>query len=343
MGRLGHRSKARMGAHLSRSQATVAENILQHGTGALNIDATRVPTSQGDVRSSHEDSTVCTCSSREVSPTVHNEDTRNPASPSSRLWPAADLQPNAEPYVQDQKEVPDFLGDYPNGRHYDDAPALLAEEADQDDPPSVSDEGRSLDHCAKCGRIRADLSKPYGTIQNIQQTARWPANLIHDGSDEVLAAFPAEAGGGGRDSRGRVHQAFTDDARKSVRDDVHEGFGDSGSAARFFYTAKADAEDRLGSKHPTVKPLDLMQYLVRLVTPPNGVVLDPFSGTGTTGEAAWREGMRAILIEREPEYQADIVRRMELAANPTKRAAVAASKNNLQGAEGTPLFLLLTP
>jgi len=107
---------------------------------------------------------------------------------------------------------------------------------------------------------------------------------------------------------------------------------------RLFYSSKADAEDRLGSKHPTVKPLDLMQYLVRLVTPPGGLVLDPFAGTGTTGEAAWREGMRAVLIEREPEYQADIARRMDLAENPTKRAAVAKSKNNLQGAEGTPLF-----
>jgi len=117
-----------------------------------------------------------------------------------------------------------------------------------------------------------------------------------------------------------------------------EGPESTEPARRLFYSSKADAEDRLGSKHPTVKPLDLMQYLVRLVTPPGGLVLDPFAGTGTTGEAAWREGMRAVLIEREPEYQADIARRMDLAENPTKRAAVAKSKNNLQGAEGTPLF-----
>ena len=81
---------------------------------------------------------------------------------------------------------------------------------------------------------------------------------------------------------------------------LHEG--DSGSAARFFYTAKADSDDRIGSKHPTVKPLDLMQYLVRLVTPKGGTCLDLFAGTGTTGEAAFREGMKAILIEREAEY-----------------------------------------
>jgi DNA modification methylase len=97
---------------------------------------------------------------------------------------------------------------------------------------------------------------------------------------------------------------------------------DSGSAARFFYTAKADSDDRLGSKHPTVKPVDLIQYLVRLVTPPKGIVLDCFAGTGTTGEAAYREGCSAILIEREPEYQADIRRRMALVlAGPDERAS----------------------
>jgi hypothetical protein len=115
--------------------------------------------------------------------------------------------------------------------------------------------------------------------------------------------------------------------------------GASGSQLkRLHYTAKADADDRLGSKHPTVKPLDLMQWLVRLVTPKNGTVLDPFAGTGTTGEAAWREGMRAILIEREEEYQADIARRMELATQPTKRAAVAKTKNKLERPEDLPLF-----
>jgi site-specific DNA-methyltransferase (adenine-specific) len=165
---------------------------------------------------------------------------------------------------------------------------------------------------------------------------RWPANLIHDGSDEVLAAFPdAPCALAATPTREIETNAAYGSSR---RGGGMEPRSDAGSAARFFYTAKADADDRLGSKHPTVKPLDLMQYLVRLVTPPGGTVLDPFAGTGTTGEAAWREGMRAVLIEREPEYQADIARRMDLAEKPTKRAAVAKSKNNLQGAEGTPLF-----
>ncbi len=98
---------------------------------------------------------------------------------------------------------------------------------------------------------------------------------------------------------------------------------------RLFYSSKADADDRLGSKHPTVKPLDLMQWLVRLVTPPGGLVLDPFAGTGTTGEAAFREGFRAILIEREPEYQNDIRRRMAHAmAGPDERKRTIAKIKN---------------
>lgn len=171
------------------------------------------------------------------------------------------------------------------------------------------------------------------------KTGRWPANLIHDGSEEVLAAFPDSEGQQGVISGNEPSVPAKGDVVYGFRDRVPvEMRGDNGSAARFFYQAKADSDDRLGSKHPTVKPVDLMQWLVRLVTPKGGVVLDPFAGTGTTGEAAWREGMRAILIEREPEYQADIARRMELATNPTKRAAVAKTKNQLDNPEDLPLF-----
>lgn len=139
---------------------------------------------------------------------------------------------------------------------------------------------------------------------------RWPANIIHDGSEDVIAAFPnTETNPGTLRSDAKTG----DIAYAPIRSEgtVLSG-GDAGSAARFFYTAKADASDRIGSKHPTVKPVDLMQWLVRLVTPKGGLVLDPFAGTGTTGEAAFREGMRSVLIEREEEYQADIRRRMAL-------------------------------
>jgi site-specific DNA-methyltransferase (adenine-specific) len=164
---------------------------------------------------------------------------------------------------------------------------------------------------------------------------RWPANLLLDGSEEVVALFP-ETGGGGFPQKIKAGSPI--DFRTAEERPERINMGDFGSAARFFYTSKADADDRLGSKHPTVKPVDLMQWLVRLVTPKGGTCLDPFAGTGTTGEAAWREGMRAILIEREEEYQADIARRMELAQQPTKRAAVAKTKNRLDCPSSLPLF-----
>lgn len=101
---------------------------------------------------------------------------------------------------------------------------------------------------------------------------RFPSNLIHDGSPAAQGVL--------------------------------------GDAARYFYSAKASKADRAGSDHPTVKPVDLMAYLCRLVTPPGGHVLDPFAGSGTTGAACIREGFKATLIEREASYVADIQKRL---------------------------------
>jgi site-specific DNA-methyltransferase (adenine-specific) len=150
---------------------------------------------------------------------------------------------------------------------------------------------------------------------------RWPANLIHDGSEEVVRGFPDVSSGAPGVMRLGENRGAAYGAESRPPGTQMTGFGDSGSAARFFYTAKADSDDRLGSKHPTVKPVDLIQYLVRLVTPKGGLVLDPFAGTGTTAEAGFYEGLQVVLIEREEEYQADIVRRMGLClAGPDERA-----------------------
>ena len=164
-------------------------------------------------------------------------------------------------------------------------------------------------------------------LAEYKKEGRWPANLIHDGSEEVLAGFPeSKSSGGCGDASKKTALAghiYGEYSGETLGQNAG-GLGDSGSAARFFYTAKADTDDRLGSKHPTVKPLDLIQYLVRLVTPLQGMVLDCFAGTGTMGEAAFREGFRAILIEREAEYQADIRRRMALClSGPDERAREA--------------------
>ena len=128
---------------------------------------------------------------------------------------------------------------------------------------------------------------------------RWPANLIHDGSDEVLAAFPDAKGQQGitaARSQGDVYGAV------NASHIGVETRNDTGSAARFFYCAKASKSDRGDNTHPTVKPTELMAYLVRLVTPPGGVVLDPFMGSGSTGKAAMCEGFRFIGIELDAGY-----------------------------------------
>ena len=141
-------------------------------------------------------------------------------------------------------------------------------------------------------------------IPMYKPAGRWPANLIHDGSDEVVRLFPQTTSGGGF-QQGMVQHSRTFNVAKGVeaeriRDAYERDAG--GSAARFFYTAKAAKSERQGVTHPTVKPLDLMAYLCRLVTPPGGVVLDPFMGTGTTIKAALSEGFQAIGIERDPAY-----------------------------------------
>lgn len=175
----------------------------------------------------------------------------------------------------------------------------------------------------------------YGRLVVGETIGRWPANVIHDGSEEVISAFPETDGSVQRTGkRTGVLGEF------SGQDQVTMGHDDDGgSAARFFYSSKADADDRIGSKHPTVKPIDLMRYLVRLVTPPGGTVLDPFAGTGTTGEAAYREGMRAILIEREPEYQADIAERMRLIlSGPDEKRREIIKRKGMTAEDAGPLF-----
>lgn len=163
---------------------------------------------------------------------------------------------------------------------------------------------------------------------------RWPANLIHDGCEEVLAAFPDARG-----QMGAVGPQHGD--RPSIntygdwgaRPDCQPRL-DTGSAARFFYCAKTSRKDRnegceafdkkplnwssgtqnpgsfqsdgtdksSQNNHPTVKPTALMRYLVRLVTPPEGTVLDPFMGSGSTGKACAYEGFNFVGIEREQDY-----------------------------------------
>lgn len=210
---------------------SVAQNVLAHGTGALNIDATRVPI---------------------------DEAVDDPRLGGKGTWGTTNMAKNV-------------YGEY---------------------------EGTRVG------------SSPIG---------RYPANLAHDGSEEVLEAFEQYGRRGGGDHRGDCHGrrpgGFGDVGHdKGDQEPNSTVYADSGSAARFFnrfhYCPKANKKERRGSNHPTIKPVALMRWLVRLVTPPEGIILDPFAGTGTTGEAAALEGFECVLIERDPQYVKDIERRL---------------------------------
>lgn len=134
---------------------------------------------------------------------------------------------------------------------------------------------RAVNHVQKDNRLLVGSNGKRNEIESID-AGRFPANLIHDGSAPALELFPREA-------------------------------------HRFFYTAKASRADRGdGNIHPTVKPTDLMAYVCRLVTPPGGLVLDPFMGSGSTGVGALREGFRFIGIDKTPEYVEIARRRLEV-------------------------------
>jgi DNA modification methylase len=219
--------------------------------------------------------------------------------------------------------------------------------------------GATVETWPKSRSFRAGISSGYtdgidkGKTQSTGKApdGRWPANLIHDGSDEVLVGFPDAKGqhgdlketGRARPSSGRFGDMAPPVAHKArIETDT--------SAARFFYCAKASKKDRdeglegfekrvvniteghgmgeintskggdgirenrpRANVHPTVKPTDLMRYLCRLVTPPGGVVLDPFAGSGSTGKAAMLEGFSFIGCELSEEYAAIANARIEAA------------------------------
>jgi site-specific DNA-methyltransferase (adenine-specific) len=186
--------------------------------------------------------------------------------------------------------------------------------------------------------------------QEINTAGRWPANVIHDGSEEAIAGFPQTTSGQLKPHHfSRASVADCLNGSNQARHPRAEFGGDTGSAARFFYCAKASKADRdegcealpkkenkFGNQrngedfgngsvndkfttqpsrnhHPTVKPSALMRHLVRLVTQPDGLILDPFSGSGSTGKAALLEGFRFLGAELDPEY-AEIARARCLAA-----------------------------
>ena len=219
------------------SEKTVAANVLEHGTGAINIDASRVGSEQRtyDLKSSEN----------------LNKLSRS------------------------------------NGKDSDDAKGLGA-----------------------YGIGAKQISTGKTTVKG-----RWPANVVHDGSEEVLEGFPDT----GKSSGGRIGNAGGGTVQNIPTGHFvagNPGFGDSGSAARFFYCAKTSKKERgEDNNHPTVKPIALMEWLVKLVTPKGGVVLDPFMGSGSTGLACVRNGFKFIGIEKDHKYFDIACKRIEAMVN----------------------------
>jgi len=200
------------------------------------------------------------------------------------------------------------------------------------------------------GRIAqgaTSIAAAAGSFRGGDPLGRWPANVIHDGSEEVMEAFPDAPGQQGRakDDGEQSGNAVYGSLRNVTTQPEPRAETDR-SAARFFYCAKASRKDRdegcedlplreggmvsntsgqhitrrdggapgpVRNHHPTVKPTELMRYLCRLVTPPGGVILDPFCGSGSTGKAAVLEWCNFIGIDTEAEY-AEIARRRIAAA-----------------------------
>lgn len=251
-----------------------------------------------------------------------------PATDSARRWEGwgSALKPAVEPIILARKPLEGTLAANTlthgcGGLNIDECRVSLAAGADASQLRTMNRGQRTKDTSGQ----KWGLSKTAAdTRWSLRPDGRWPPNLLHDGSPEVLACFPASAGQQG-DLRGHANTRPT----KICFGDMppaadHPKRGDFGSAARFFpsfpftdderrllYHTKANTSDRAGSKHPTVKPVALMRWLCRLVTPLGGLILDPFAGSGTTGAAAIAEGFNAVLVEQNADYVADIRKRLD--------------------------------
>lgn len=253
-----------------------------------------------------------------------------PASEIAQKWEGwgTALKPSHEPIVLARKPLEGTIADNirkwgVGGINID----ACRVEADGENFDNVKDRKDLIGKCsnhAEGGNAEA--------LDKLKRLGRFPANTMHDGSQEVLDLFPESKGGASPKSANENTTLF-EGGWKAIQREERIEWG-SGSAARFFYCAKANKRDRnegcehLESKpfqtsqpygegaearaegnakgnknnHPTVKPTELMRYLCRLVTPKGGTILDPFNGSGSTGKAAVIEGFGYIGIEREPEY-----------------------------------------
>lgn len=265
---------------------------------------------------------------------------RAPATDAARRWQGwgTALKPAHEPIVLARKPFRGTIAEnvqrFETGALNIDACRIETGEAN----PSIARRLGATNHLSSRSAAEAEAEGRYESRQSEtafrrerpgEALGRWPANVLHDGSPEVVAAFPDAPGQestvhGDEPSQSTLH-AFSEYDRRGSS----VPRGDTGSAARFFYVPKASREDRddglahramrpllwssgqqhAGSfqspnttraarnSHPTVKPTELMRYLCRLVTPPGGTVIDPFCGSGSTGRGAFLEQFGFIGID----------------------------------------------
>jgi DNA modification methylase len=242
-----------------------------------------------------------------------------PATPDAERWQGwgTALKPAFEPVVVARKPLAGTVAAnvlaHGTGALNVDATRTNSTSSGPGTTPRSSVEGQRGSMAGAMDRVEYDGSK-----------GRWPANVVLDESQ--AAALDTQSG----DVLGAVSNGHK--GRAGLYEDglapleQHASYADTGGASRFFYTAKAATDERVrvaGIAHPTVKPLSLMRWLVRLVTPPGGTVLEPFAGSGTTVEACILEGFGCIAIEREADYLPLIVQRINRRRDPV--AAIRAT------------------
>ena len=310
-------------------EGTVAENILEHGTGGLNIDESRVEHDDPDIERKKMDSPL----GMFTNPNREGERGAGPA-PEGRFPANVILDKEAGAILDEQ------VGEL--------KPATSRTDTTSTGMFAGGDAGTVYADEGGASRFFKESNFSEQEHEPTLPEGRFPANVIHDGSEEVLEGFPETKSGEPGIMRKGVNEGSALGIESRSPGTPMTGFGDSGSAARFFYCAKASTSERnagieeakgsTGGKgggirrvcefcgtnalepeackcevkswinplkknfHPTVKPIALMEYLCRLVTPPGGTILDPFMGSGSTGIAALRLKFEFIGIEMSEEY-----------------------------------------
>ena len=173
------------------------------------------------------------------------------------------------------------------------------------------------------GRVAGKLA--YDTINHVTEVqinpnGRWPANVILD--EEAGKLLDEQSGITKGIDKGPY--TYKDNEYKvegfinNIKPNSPSNYGDNGGASRFFYCPKANKKDRGDNSHPTIKPTQLMEYLIKLVTPKGGIVLDPFMGSGSTGKGAVLNDYSFVGIELSPEYFAIAESRINAVKDKTK-------------------------